>query len=392
MSESTRYSFVARALHWLIAGLIISQYVLAELAENAEHSGNALIELALLANHKSLGMTILALALVRIVWRLLNHPAPLPSRIPLWQLRASSLAHWALYALLFALPTSGWLLSSAHGYSVGWFNLFAFPDLLAQSKPFADILEQVHEILGKLLLVLAIVHILAAIKHHIVDKDEVLQRMASRAGWFIFVFSAVIALLMLGRVKPSDQRVTAPPVVSVERSPAVLDQSLLSDLPVWQIDYAQSFIKFSGEQAGAPFKGQWQRWSAQIQFDSTQLNKSRFSVQIETASAFSNDEERDGYIIGPDFFDADVHAKAYFTAQEFSQVGQRFTTQAELTIKGLSKPIAFTFAVGASAGQIELIGSATIDRLAWNIGLGDWADPTWVGQNVRVAVRVIAQN
>jgi len=247
-------------------------------------------------------------------------------------------------------------------------------------------------ILGKLLLVLAIVHILAAIKHHIVNKDEVLQRMASRAGWFIFVFSAVIALLMLGRVKPSDQRVTAPPVVSVERSPAVLDQSLLSDLPVWQIDYAQSFIKFSGEQAGAPFKGQWQRWSAQIQFDSTQLNKSRFSVQIETASAFSNDEERDGYIIGPDFFDADVHAKAYFTAQEFSQVGQRFTTQAELTIKGLSKPIAFTFAVGASAGQIELIGSATIDRLAWNIGLGDWDDPTWVGQNVRVAVRVIAQN
>jgi len=176
-SANLHYSPVAKLLHWLVAGLIVLQFILAKMAGIASEAGNAVRELALLANHMSVGITILVLAVLRLAWRQKNQPPALPSAMPQWQVTASHLSHWSMYALLFALPITGWLMSSASAYSVSWFNLFQLPNLVAPNPDAKAIFEETHETLGMLLLLVASLHIGAAMKHALFDKDGVLQRM-----------------------------------------------------------------------------------------------------------------------------------------------------------------------------------------------------------------------
>ena len=128
-----------------------------------------------------------------------------------------------------------------------------------------------------------------------------------------------------------------------------------------------------------------------MQFDAQQLDNSAFNVTIDTTQVNSQDQERDGYIVGEDFFDTTVFKTATFTATEFeSQSDTEFTSNALLSIKGLSKAVLFTFSVNYQGDSVELIGSANLDRLAWNVGTGDWTDTSWVGQDVMVNVKVVA--
>ena len=165
MPINSSYSNIAKLLHWLIAGLIISQYVIAELAEYAGDNGEVVQKLALLANHKSIGMTVLFLSVLRLSWRLFNKPPALPENMPSWQHIASHLTHWAIYGLIFTLPLSGWLMSSANAYSVSWFNLFVFPDLVSADKSLASLFHDAHEILGKLLFCLVLLHVPVSYTH-----------------------------------------------------------------------------------------------------------------------------------------------------------------------------------------------------------------------------------
>jgi cytochrome b561 len=196
----TRYGVVARSLHWAVAGAIALQFLLSQLAELAEHDGERLRQLALLANHKSVGITILALAVLRLCWRLLSPPPELPNTMPRWQQRASSVTHWTLYGALFAMPVTGWLMSSASAYSVSWFGLFTLPDLVGPDAGLEDLFEEMHEVLATVLLVTVAIHILAALKHHFLDRDDVLRRMSSvpTVALLFAVFAAGALLLTPG--------------------------------------------------------------------------------------------------------------------------------------------------------------------------------------------------
>ncbi|MDA1064503.1 MAG: cytochrome b, partial [Proteobacteria bacterium] len=158
MSSATRYHSFSQFLHWAIAGLIVLQFILANLAEGAADSGSALRELALLANHKSVGITVLALVIVRLMWRVKKPPPALPATMDQWQILASHISHWALYGLIILIPVSGWLMSSASAYSVSWFNLFQLPDFVAPDPGLKELFKETHELLGKLLFVVAVVH------------------------------------------------------------------------------------------------------------------------------------------------------------------------------------------------------------------------------------------
>lgn len=383
-----KYSLISRLLHWLVAGLIVSQYVLAELSEYAEDNEEIVKQLGLLANHKSIGMTIVMLAVLRLLWRIFNKPPALPSAMPVWQQRASGLAHCSLYGLIFAIPISGWLMSSATAYSVSWFNLFVFPDLVGPSESLAGRLHDVHELLAKLMFVLALVHIAAALKHHFIDKDQVLTRMASLGGWLLLLASIAIAVGVFGRIDTSKQS-NVNLAVGLNESVGIE----ASDLPVWKIDYADSFIKFSGDQAGAQFVGLWQTWQGKIQFDSAQLDNSRFDVVVDVESVSSNDTERDGYIRSADFFDVETHKQVRFVADQFSTDGNGgFKANGRLTMKGVTDRVLLNFTVEENQGKLILLGNTTLDRFGWNIGMGDWSDTSWVGKDVMVQVRVVAQN
>jgi cytochrome b561 len=173
MNTAKRYGWVPQLLHWLVVALLVVQFLLAEAADELP---TGMEKLAMLARHKSVGLTILAFALVRVAWRLFDRPPPLPP-MPAWQRVAATTSHWGLYALLFALPLTGWMMSSAANYPVSWFGLFQLPDLVAPSKPLQETLHEVHEVLAGTLLFLAGLHLLAALKHQFVDRDGLLGRM-----------------------------------------------------------------------------------------------------------------------------------------------------------------------------------------------------------------------
>jgi cytochrome b561 len=177
--QVSRYGAIARALHWIIAALIVVQFVLINLAED---NPSKMQQLALIARHKSFGMTVLMLAVVRLLWRLFNPPPPLPAAMKPYERTLAKLTHAAFYGLLFALPLAGWLMSSARGFTVSWFGLFSWPDLIAKNPSNFELLKEVHESLATVLFFLAILHIAAALKHHFWDKDDVLRRMLPFGG------------------------------------------------------------------------------------------------------------------------------------------------------------------------------------------------------------------
>jgi cytochrome b561 len=162
-----RYGWLGQGMHWLVVAGIIALYFTAEAAEG---DGDGMMAL-----HNSLGIAILALAALRLVWRLADRPPALPDTMARWQRTAARAAHALLYALLFALPVSGWLLSSAEGDPVLFFGWFELPPLPGAAD--ADMMEEVHEVLFNVLLAVAILHAAAALKHHFWDRDDVLRSM-----------------------------------------------------------------------------------------------------------------------------------------------------------------------------------------------------------------------
>ncbi len=169
-----RWGSFSQLLHWLIVALIITQFVLASM-ETSLPLGMA--KLGLLARHKSVGITILGLAILRLLWRSVNPTPALPNTLKPYERVLAKVTHFLLYALLFLMPLTGWIMSSARSFPVSWFNLVQLPDLVRPNRPLYDALHQTHEILAWTLVAVATLHALAALKHHFVLKDDVLRRM-----------------------------------------------------------------------------------------------------------------------------------------------------------------------------------------------------------------------
>ncbi len=175
MSQA-RYTRTAISLHWLIALLILAAFLLGSYMVDLRISP---AKLQYYAWHKWLGITVLALATLRLLWRLTHRPPPLPASTPRWQVLAATAGHWALYLLLFAIPLSGWAYSSASGYPVVYLKLVQLPDWVPKDKALAAQMKLVHDWLTTVLMVVVAVHVIAAFKHHFVDRDGLLRRM-----WF----------------------------------------------------------------------------------------------------------------------------------------------------------------------------------------------------------------
>jgi cytochrome b561 len=173
-ASQVRYTAVAQALHWIIAALIATQFTLAWMAQDLP---TGMHKLALFARHKSFGMTVLLLAVLRLAWRLFNPAPPLPDGMSNIERFLARATHYAFYVLLFAMPLTGWLMSSAKNYSVSWFSLFTWPNLIGPNEHAFDLLKETHYLLSNVLFAIVILHILAALKHHFWNKDDVLKRM-----------------------------------------------------------------------------------------------------------------------------------------------------------------------------------------------------------------------
>jgi len=176
--QPKRYSAVAIALHWLLALVILTMFVVGIYMTDLPFSP---LRLKLYNWHKWAGISFLALTLLRLLWRVTHQPPALPATIeqamPSWQTRAYHATHHVMYALFFVVPLVGWAYSSAAGFPIVLFGQLPLPDLLPASKELAELVKPWHELSALALMALAGLHIAAAVKHQWVDRDGLLTRM-----------------------------------------------------------------------------------------------------------------------------------------------------------------------------------------------------------------------
>ncbi|XAP76878.1 cytochrome b [Citromicrobium bathyomarinum] len=178
-ANQKRYSIGAMIFHWLIAVLVIVNWRIAESAENLSDAEKG----AVFANHKALGMLILALTLGRIAWRL-SHPLPsLPNNYAPWERMLARTTHVLFYVLLIGLPLGGWLATSMFDRPIDFFGIFTIPTLpVGENKDLGGTIFDVHKTAGTIMIYLIGLHILGALKHTFIDKDLGIFRMLPFGG------------------------------------------------------------------------------------------------------------------------------------------------------------------------------------------------------------------
>jgi cytochrome b561 len=173
MKTTARYDAFAMLLHWLLAAAIIGAFFMGLYMADLPFSPT---RLKLYNWHKWAGVTILAVSALRLLWRLTHRPpADLP--MPAWQAKAAHAVHGLLYAAFFAVPLSGWAYSSAAGFPIVWFGVLPLPDFVSPDKALADTLKEVHKLFAFGLAALVLAHLGAVLKHQLIERDGLLQRM-----------------------------------------------------------------------------------------------------------------------------------------------------------------------------------------------------------------------
>jgi cytochrome b561 len=173
MTPTPQYGATAKLLHWLIASLILLQYVIGWLMPDIHRGMQPGAPMAL---HISLGILILVLIVARLVWRL-THPVAPESSLPRWQRLLTEAAHWLLYVLVLATTLSGWLFASFRGWSISFFYLAPLPMLAGANQPGIKVINGWHQALEWALLIVAVAHIASALVHRFVYRDRIMQRM-----------------------------------------------------------------------------------------------------------------------------------------------------------------------------------------------------------------------
>ncbi len=417
-----RYSRSAMALHWLIAALMAFQYGLGEAFAHMPR-GKALFDVAQF--HKSIGITILLLTLLRLAVRLWK-PRPTLHADHSWATWAAKLVHFGFYFVLLAVPLTGWLAASTSRLDIPTvlFNTVPWPDF-----PFADHgwhqwAEDAHELLSKLFLLLFALHIIGALRHQLWLKETMIERMlplaklspTGGATLIAALAAGAFVLMQLGQVPgiaPSAHMAPETgktpqqpaPTASVAKTaapedpepepedkaeePVDPDAIPAGETPKWTMAPGGR-LGFSTAYAGSPIDGSFGNWSADIRFNPDALAKSRISVTIQLASASSGDAERDSTLKGSDFFNTAAHPRATWTSGNIRHLGgNRYRADGMLNLRGISKPVPITFTLKIDGKDARVSGSASLRRLLFGIGQGDFAgtgdlpDAVSIGFNFR---------
>lgn len=175
---SSRYTRTAIGLHWLLAFALVAIFVVGVYMSDLPFSPQ---RLKLYNWHKWAGVTILLLSALRLGWRLMNRPPELPAKVqaamPAWQRAAHHGTHHLMYLLFFAVPLLGWAYSSAAGFPIVWFGVLPLPDFVPADKALAELIKPWHALSAFALAALVVMHVGAALKHQLIDRDGLLARM-----------------------------------------------------------------------------------------------------------------------------------------------------------------------------------------------------------------------
>lgn len=361
-----RYGVVAKTFHWTVAVLVLGMLALGLYMAGLDLSP---FKFKLYFWHKSVGATILILMTLRLFWKLLNvKPAALPTH-ETWERALAKLIHILLYVCLFAMPLSGWVMSSAKGIAISVYGWFTLPAIVAENKELARLAVDVHEITAWVLIGCIVLHLSGALKHHFIDKDSTLRRM--------FPFAkAALALAFVGLLSGAAR--AADPVQA------------------WAIDPAQSHLAFEAIQMGAPFTGEFKKFGGAILFDPARLPESSATIVVDMTSFDTKSSERDDNLKTSPWFFTESFPESTFITDSFEKTGDdKYVAHGKLKIRDVTLPVDLPFtliitpdAAGHKIAKME--GEVVLQRLDYNIGTGDWKDTSTVGNPVKVHVSLTA--
>jgi len=368
-NTSKQFGIIAKSFHWITALIIISILALGLYMRDMDTSP---LKFKLFFWHKSIGITILALIALRLIWRFINiKPAPLANH-KAWEKKLTKIIHTLLYVCLFTMPLTGWMMSSAKGFSVSVFGWFTLPDLIEENKELGHLLHNAHNYAGDILIICIILHFGGAIKHHIIDKDSTLRR--------ILPFSKIaITIALLGIFTGTAAHANSPPTI-----------------PQWTIDHTQSHLTFEGTQMKAPFTGEFTKFDGFIFFDPNDPSASIANITIDMTSVITKNEERDSNILGSPWFFTSSFPEAKFETTSFEKTDENaYVAHANLTIRdvSLSVSLPFTLTISKDADNrktANMQGTLILQRLDYNIGTGEWKDTSFVGNPVTIKVLLVA--
>lgn len=339
--------------------------------------------------HKSLGLTVLALSLLRLLWRLTHRPPPMPATMPAWERFAARGVHAAFYGLMIGLPLSGWLMVSAQwdggkplNVPTLWFGVFEVPHLFGLNAmadevraTFAHNAEETHEWLAKGTAALLLMHVAAALKHHFINRDSVLIGMAPKLG--LVLLPLVAAAVIYGVLRTPGADATAVRITQIGESG-------------WQLIPESSELVFSGTHAGVPFRGRFTRWQARLDFDPTNLETSTLSALIDTASARDGNPLHDETLPEAEWFDVTNHPHARFESTRIVRLDDsRYTLEGTLTIKNRPQPVQLQMEL--KDDRLQIGGAFELDRAALDLGMASDPGGDYVSRAIGVHVRVDAR-
>jgi cytochrome b561/polyisoprenoid-binding protein YceI len=388
------YGAVAKTFHWLTALLILTAIPLGLIANNWGYDTSAQLATKgwLFSLHKTIGLAAFFVAILRIGWAFVQpKPALLhpDRRIESW---GAETAHWMLYASMIIVPLSGWLHHAAtSGFAPVWWPF-------GQSLPFVPVNDGVahffaawHWLFTKVLAATILLHIAGALKHHLIDKDATLARMlpgVTRAGTetgehskapFRTAAGLWVVLIVAGSALGlSSDAAQGPAVPQLQAEPSG-----------WAVQDGQ--LGITAVQLGSDVQGQFAEWSAAINFDADAPGAVKGDVTVEIAIASLTLGSVTSEALKPEFFAAEEHPTARFTADIVESEGENaYTADGTLTLKGTEMPLSLPFTLMIDGDTAQMQGQTVIDRRDFGIGTASYNDEATVAYDVTVAVALTA--
>lgn len=431
-AQTRRYSTGAILLHWLIA-LCLSFELGLGFAMPRDASGFALFQL-----HKSVGIAILLLTLLRLGWRMSrHHPPPVENGVTAWLAKA---VHTGFYAFMILAPLTGWAVVSTAPIQVPTliFGTVPLPHLPLSSRV-SESVEEAHEILAWIGLALFLLHVAGAARHHLLLHDGILKRMAPAGSNALAIGLAALVVLLgsatwlLGGdssleaatepvresglieidappgsiaapepAAPPDRMPEASEVavsLATDRPEAVGSQSTAETQalekagarasaepgppPVWTIRPGGRLNFSVANGSGGRIRGGFERWSGTIHFDPDNPESAEIRVEVDLSSASVGDPTQDEMLVGEEFFATASGPTATFRTTSVRRTGAgRYSAQGTLNLRGTRRQQPLTFTLSGEGLQRRVEGAATIDRVAFGIGTGSTGAS--LGQSVSV--------
>jgi cytochrome b561/polyisoprenoid-binding protein YceI len=395
-SDQSRYSAVAILLHWLLAAALAFQLALG-FAMPKDATGFAAYQL-----HKSVGIVILLLTLVRLAWRLVKRPPP-PVEQGLAGLGAKAV-HAGFYAVLIFGPLTGWALVSTAPVEVPTvlFGILPWPDLPVPQDIHPSS-EEAHELLSWFAIGLVALHVTGALRHHLILKHRLLERMApagsaAAAGLLsaLVLVTGVVTFALAWTDTPSEADRASPPLpkrtleaAHKEDAIATLEQEEAESLegtvepaepppadppPTWTIQPGGR-LSFSVGSGSDTLYGNFAEWGGSIRFDPEHPEGAEIRIDVDLTSASVGDTTMDSLLKGAEFLATGANRTASWRVISVRPAGpDRYTAQGLLTLKGVSRPQELSFTLSGDGPRRQVGGSAIIDRTAFAIGSGPSAE------------------